>query len=252
MAAETPRPRVGIPYRTRNEEVTRNRTKYDKYFQAVRRAGGDPIEVSLSMPSDELRALERTLDAIVLPGSPADVDPERYHAARHPASATADSDRERTDFALLEHAFRERKPVLAICYGTQSMNVYLGGTLIQDIPSELHTQIQHPWANRDKGAPEPFHAAKIEPDSRIRELAGSDAVRVNSSHHQSVREPGRHLRIVARAADGVVEAVEWTGDSNWVTGVQWHPERMVESDPFAQSLFSSLVVAARKAPVKLA
>jgi gamma-glutamyl-gamma-aminobutyrate hydrolase PuuD len=147
MAAETPRPRVGIPYRTRNEEVTRNRTKYDKYFQAVRRAGGDPIEVSLSMPSDELRALERTLDAIVLPGSPADVDPERYHAARHPASATADSDRERTDFALLEHAFRERKPVLAICYGTQSMNVYLGGTLIQDIPSELHTQIQHPWAN---------------------------------------------------------------------------------------------------------
>src|ERR1700751_3809777 len=122
--------------------------------------------------------------------------------------------------------------------------------LIQDIPSELHTPIQPPWSNRDKGAPEPFHAAKIESGSRLRELAGKDEVRVNSSHHQSILEPGRSLRIGARASDGVIEAVEWTGDSNWVTGVQWHPERIVQSDSFAQRLFISLVEAARKAPVK--
>ncbi|MGH9744550.1 MAG: gamma-glutamyl-gamma-aminobutyrate hydrolase family protein [Candidatus Acidiferrales bacterium] len=253
MAAESVhKPRLGIPYRTRKEELTRNRSKYDKYFQAVRQAGAEPVEVSLSLPPDELRSLARTLDAVVLPGSPADVDPQRYHAARNPASAEADPDREYTDFALLEHAFAEHKPVLAICYGTQSMNVFLGGSLIQDIPSELHTPIQHPWSNRDKGALEPFHSAKIDSGSRLRELAGADEVRVNSSHHQSVLEPGRNLRVVARSADGVVEAVEWTGDSNWVTGVQWHPERMVESDSLAQRLFSGLVAAARKTPVKLA
>jgi len=253
MASDTsPKPRVGIPYRTRNEELKGERGKYDMYCQAVLRAGGEPVEVSLALPPDQFRKLTGSLDAVVLTGSPADVNPSLYHAARNPASAEADPDRERTDFALLEHAFAEHKPVLAICYGVQSMNVFLGGTLIQDIPSELHTPIQHSWSNRDKGAPEPFHTAKIESGSRLRELAGADEVGVNSSHHQSILDPGRSLRIAARAPDGVVEAVEWTGDSNWVAGVQWHPERMAESDLLAQRLFGNLIEVARKAAVKQA
>src|SRR5246127_430058 len=251
MASDTSaKPRVGIPYRTRNEELKGERGKYNMYCQAVLRAGGEPVEVSLALPPDQFRKLAGSLDAVVLTGSPADVNPSLYHAARNPASAEADPHREHTDFALLEHAFAEHKPVLAICYGIQSMNVHLGGTLIQDIPSDLSTPIQHPWSNRDKGAPEPFHVARIESGSRLRELAGKDEVRVNSSHHQSILETGRNLRIVARASDGVIEAVEWTGDSNWVTGVQWHPERIVESDSLAQRLFINLVEAARKALVK--
>jgi putative glutamine amidotransferase len=245
-----PKPRVGIPYRTRNEELKGERSKYEKYRNAVLRAGGEPIEISLGLSADELGQLAASLDAVVLTGSPADVNPSLYGAPRNPASAEADPDRERTDFALLKHAFAEHKPVLAICYGVQSMNVFLGGTLIQDIPSALHTPIQHPWSNRDKGAPEPFHVAKIESGSRLRELAGADEVGVNSSHHQSILEPGRNLRIAARAADGVIEAVEWTGDSNWVTGVQWHPERMAESDALSQRLFGTLMDVARKAAVK--
>jgi len=253
MASDTsPNPRVGIPYRTRNEELKGERGKYDKYRDAVLRAGGEPVEVSLGLSADELGRLAGSLDAVVLTGSPADVNPALYGAPRNPASAEADPDRERTDFALLEHAFAEHKPVLAICYGVQSMNVFLGGTLIQDIPSELHTPIQHPWSNRDKGAPEPFHAAKIESGSRLREMAGADEVGINSSHHQSVLDPGRSLRIAARAPDGVVEAVEWTGDSNWVTGVQWHPERMAETDALSQHLFGALIEVARKAAVKQA
>ena len=253
MASDTsPKPRVGIPYRTRNEELKGERGKYGMYCQAVLRAGGEPVEVSLALPPDQLRELAGSLDAVVLTGSPADLNPSLYHAARNPASAEADPDRERTDFALLEHAFVEHKPVLAICYGVQSMNVFLGGTLIQDIPSELHTPIQHPWSNRDKGAPEPFHTAKIEAGSRLRELAGAEEIGINSSHHQSILDPGRSLRIAARAPDGVVEAVELTGDSNWVTGVQWHPERMAESDLLAQRLFGTLIEVARKAAVKQA
>jgi len=243
------KPRVGIPYRTRNEELSGERAKYNKYVRAVEQAGAEPVEVSLGLSDDELRRLAPTLDAVVLTGSPADVNPALYGESRNAASADADPNREKTDFTLLKHAFAEHKPVLAICYGNQSLNVFLGGTLIQDIASEVHASIQHLWLNREKGAPEPYHAVRIEPKTRLRDLAAAGEVRTNSSHHQSVREPGKNLRIAARAPDGVIEAVEWTGDSNWVTGVQWHPERMAE-DSFAQRLFSELVAAARKTPVK--
>src|ERR1700722_1529125 len=242
------KPRIGIPYRTRKEELSGDRSKYNWYGEAVRLAGGEPIEISLGLAPDQLKAQAEALDALVLPGSPADVDPARYHATRQPETARSDPDRERTDRSLLEHAFAESKPVLAICFGVQSLNVFLSGSLIQDIPSELRTEIQHSWA-REQGAPEPFHLIKIEPGSRLAELAGKKDARVNSSHHQSVLEPGRDLRVTARAPDGVIEALEWTGDSNWVTGVQWHPERMIKDDLLAQALFRELVEVARKAPV---
>jgi putative glutamine amidotransferase len=242
------KPRVGIPYRTRKEELSGERSKYNWYGEAVRLAGGEPVEISLGLAPDQLRAQAETLDALVLPGSPADVDPARYNAARHPESAQSDPDRERTDSSLLEHAFAESKPVLAICFGVQSLNVFLSGSLIQDIPSEVRTEIQHKWV-REQGAPEPFHLIKIEPGSRLAQMAGKNEARVNSSHHQSVLEPGRDLRVTARAPDGVIEAVEWTGDSNWITGVQWHPERMIKDDLLAQALFRELVEVARKAPV---
>jgi len=244
------KPRIGIPYRTRKEELKGERRKYEMYLAAVRQGGGEPVEISLGLTADALKDLARTLDAIVLPGSPADVDPSRYHSARNPKTAETDTDRERTDSALLEHAFAEHKPVLAICYGIQSLNVFLGGTLVQDIPSELRTQIQHPWTGQEQGAPEPHHAVRFEPDSRLAQMAGASEAQVNSSHHQSLRDAGRDLRIVARAPDGVVEAVEWTGGSNWVTGVQWHPERMAQTDRLAQSLFRELVAAARQVPVQ--
>jgi putative glutamine amidotransferase len=244
------KPRVGIPYRTRNEEVTGNRAKYETYASAVLTAGGEPIEISLGHASKELTQLLRGLDAFVLPGSPADIEPSLFHVARHPESAPADSHREKTDFAILENAFTGHKPVLAICYGIQSLNVFLGGSLVQDIPSELHTPIEHQWHNSKAGTPEPFHVARIEPGSLLKRIAGEDEVRVNSSHHQSILDLGRNLRIAARAPDGVVEAVEWTGDSNWVMGVQWHPERMVATDSLAKGLFGNLVAPARKALVR--
>ena len=244
------KPRVGIPYRTRKEELKGERRKYEMYVAAVREGGGEPVEISLGLDPTALKERARTLDAIVLPGSPMDVDPSRYHQARDQKTAEADPDRERTDTALLECAFAEHKPVLAICYGVQSLNVFLGGTLIQDVPSELHTQIQHPWTGQEQGAPEPHHEVRLEPGSRLARIAEAGEADVNSSHHQSVREPGRGLRVAAQAADGVIEAVEWTGDSNWITGVQWHPERMAQTDRFAQSLFRELVAAARQVPVQ--
>jgi putative glutamine amidotransferase len=223
--------------------------KYESYLRAIEEAGGAPVEVSLGLAREELRSLANSIDAVVLPGSPADVNPTLYGVARHSKSTEADADRERTDYALLENAIGEGKPVLAICYGIQILNVFLGGTLIQDIPSEVQTKIEHEWRGREKGTPEPVHAAKFELDWKIAKIAGAVEPRVNSSHHQAIREAGRNLRIVGRAPDGVIEAVEWTGDTNWVTGVQWHPERMMD-DALAKGLFRELVAAARGATIR--
>jgi len=251
MSTETAgTPRVGIPYRTRKEELANDRKRYYLYVEAVRAAGGEPIEVSLGLATSDLAKLAHQLDAVILPGSPSDVDPARYGRARHTKCADADPDRERTDFALLEHAFTEQKPVLAICYGIQSLNVFLGGSLIQDIPSELHTTIRHEWVGRSRGVPEPFHAALAQTGSRLLALAGSSELRVNSSHHQSVRGVGHGLRVTALAPDGVVEALEWTAEKSWVLGVQWHPERMVATDSLARALFEDLIATAAKTAAK--
>jgi putative glutamine amidotransferase len=248
MTVETsPRLRVGIPYRTRKEELKGERESYDKYLAAALTTAAQPVEISLGLSNPQLAEKLRDLDAFILPGSPADVHPSLYKAAVHPNCSISDPCRESTDFAILAHALKEQKPVLAICYGTQSLNVFLGGTLVQDIPSEIATQIQHPWTGHE--GPEPHHAIAIESGSHLAQLAGAGEIRVNSSHHQSVLAPGKNLRIVARAPDGVVEAIEWTGDSNWVAGVQWHPERMSATDRFAQALFTEFASAARKAAV---
>jgi len=239
------RPRVGVPWRTVAEESANKRERIENYLRAVREAGGEPVVVSLRLPQNQLRELARSLDAIVLTGSPADVEPERWGSARHPAANAPDLDRERTDGALLEDALAAGKPVLAICYGAQLLNVHFGGSLLQDIPSEVRTTIDH---DQDEDGHDALHGVRIE-GGHLAELAaelgaGSEP-KINSSHHQAVLQPGRGLRITARSPDGVVEAVEWDGSKVWVVGVQWHPERM-RGDALADALFRRLVSEARK------
>jgi putative glutamine amidotransferase len=243
------RPRVGIPYRTRREELAGDFAKIANYLTAVRTAGGEPVVVSLGRSAEDLKKLVATLDAVILSGSPSDVDPSFFRAPRHAKTGDPDPYRDRTDFALLDRAFAENKPVLAICFGVQSLNVFLGGTLVQDIPSEVGTDIEHEWDDR-QGVPETFHPIRIVQDSQLARIASSTEAQVNSSHHQAILDTGRHLRVVARAHDGVIEAVEWTGGSNWVVGVQWHPERMVEKDTLAQELFRTLIAASRGTEVQ--
>ena len=215
------RPRIGVPWRTHAEEIAGKRRHYNSYLDAIRNAGGEPIEISLSLPDPDLARLGESLDALVLPGSPADIDPGRYAATRHAKTANADPNRERTDAKLLDQAIAVGKPVLAICYGLQLLNVHFGGTLVQDIPSEVRGDIDH---DLDERPTEPLHAVRVEAggDSRLFEIVAQlpqhseDApdrraeILVNSSHHQSICEPGRGLRVTARAPDGVIEAVEWS------------------------------------------
>jgi putative glutamine amidotransferase len=247
------RPRVGIPWRTTEEEDKGIRKKLDFYFRSVTQADAEPVALSLKLPKDQLLAQIRDLDAFVLPGGPADVNPTLYRAQRHPKTHDADANREQTDFAILEHAFAAGKPVLAICYGCQSLNVCLGGSLFQDIASELHTNIEHSKEGLPLDAPDPLHAARIDSGGELGQLsaangftnhAGGFDVQVNTSHHQSIRDLGHGLRIAARAPDGVIEAIELEPHKHWVLGVQWHPERML-GDAFSESLFRALVQATR-------
>ncbi|HET6142626.1 MAG TPA: gamma-glutamyl-gamma-aminobutyrate hydrolase family protein [Candidatus Acidoferrales bacterium] len=241
------RPRIGVPWRMAAEEAANKRTKIDNYLQAVEKAGGEAVLLSLASSADALKLAAAGLDGFVLTGSPADVDPSHYGAARHPATDAADAARERTDFALLEHALISAKPLLAICYGVQSLNVFLGGNLVQDIPTQVGKKIVHSPEEDElpdgSEAPDAIHSVSIEP-GHLHELSQSSTAVVNSWHHQSVLEPAHGLRVTGRAADGVVEAIEWTDNSNWVVGVQWHPERM-PSDPLACALFTQLIENAR-------
>jgi putative glutamine amidotransferase len=239
------RPRVGIPWRTSQEEAEGNRPKIRNYEDAVRRAGGEPVLLPLADSLELDRALP-TLDAFVLPGSPADVEPAEYGAENRGLSAPADLAREAADRTILKHAFAEQKPILAICYGCQLLNVYLGGTLIQDLRAETGTTVPH--RKKDLPVPkdeDPRHPAVFDQGSRLAAITGGTQGEVNSSHHQAISTPGKSLRVTAHAGDGTVEGVEWTGDANWVVGVQWHPERMF-GDAAAERLFTDFLEAARK------
>ncbi len=241
------RPRVGIPWRTSEEERNGVREKLENYFAAVRRAGAEPTEISLILPAEKLATQMEGLDAFVLPGSPADVEPGRYGAARHEKTKNLDPARDRTDSAILDHAIAERKPVLAICYGCQILNVHQRGTLVQDIPAERPGNEVH--GNTDlaagvkKGDAE--HYATLAAGSRLAKLAGAERVHINSSHHQSIDRPGAGLRVAARSAEGIVEGVELEDERNWVVGVQWHPERMPD-DAFARKIFGAFVAAVER------
>jgi len=247
------KPRVGIPWRTSDEERKAEREKLDNYFEAVRRAGGEPAAISLNLSAERLAAEIERLDGFVLPGSPADVEPSRYGAERHAKTKTLDPARDRTDSAILDHAIAEHKPVLAICYGCQILNVHRGGSLVQDIPAERPGKEMHGKTDlavrAKKGDAE--HDATLAVGSRLAKLAGSQQVRINSSHHQAIDKPGEGLRVTARSPEGIVEGVELEGERNWVVGVQWHPERMTDN-AFAQKVFGDFVAAVDKSRTAIA
>ena len=194
------KPRVGIPWRTRDEERQHNVEKLNYYFEAVRRAGGVPEHVSLGLSNEELQRQARQLDAFVLPGSPADVDPARYAEPRHDKTKTLDADRDRTDSTILDHAIAVHKPVLAICYGCQILNVHQGGTLVQDIPAEKPGTDAHGKTDLAASAAtkDLEHGATLAEGSQLKKLAGAAQVQINSSHHQSIDRAGEKLLVTAR------------------------------------------------------
>lgn len=221
-----------------------------QYERAVGLAGGQALRIPLDVSAADIRKLAQSCDAVLLPGSNADVDPAKFGHARSPRTAASDVRREETDFLLLEDAYAKRKPVLCICYGLQSLNVFRGGSLVQHIPDflpeETRAKVNHEAGRKIAVA----HSVEISGDSLLRKIVAENSqpgnlyLPVNSSHHQSADATGDGLRIVARCPDdGIVEALEGTSSDHFVLAVQWHPERSVDEDAASQSVFSAFVQA---------
>ena len=229
------KPWIGIPTRFQDDHTT---GKIRSYVEPVLWAGGLPVMIPTFVTPAVMLEYASRLDGVLLPGSSSDIDPARYGEEPHPRLGKMVPDRDALDFALLEHSEKAQLPVLGICFGAQSLNVFRGGTLIQDIPA----QVEKPVPHDDGGDPEQpaRHFVRLTRGSLLEQLAGKDLVEVNSFHHQSAGQVGRNLQAVATAPDGVIEAIE-DANGRFVVGVQWHPERGYRDDGFAQALFTRFV-----------
>jgi len=231
--------RIAIPEPT-SSDPEYNARALPQYVAAVRAAGAEAVVVPLSETQERVAKLLAGVQGVLLPGSRHDVDPQRYGEARSPECADDDPARTAADELLLQDAFNLHKPILAICHGAQTLNVWRGGALIQD----LKTEVNHRPGREVVKA----HPVKIAEGSRLNEMvpANEDAVvQVNSSHHQAIRTLGDQLRVTAVSpGDGVIEAVELDAPNHFVVAVQWHPERTYGESGFSRAIFSAFVQAA--------
>lgn len=208
---------------------------------AVAAAGGLPVYVPPGLRPDLLRDLYARLDGLLLPGGP-DVDPVIYGQPRHPLTREIDDPRDELELTLARWAVDDDLPVFGICRGHQVLNVALGGTLVQDIPSQVETTLTH---DLPPGLPRStrLHDVTIDEASRLARILGVTHASVNSLHHQSVQQAAPGARVTATAPDGVVEAIEVPG-KQFALSVQWHPEDLYTGDEAMARLFESFVEAA--------
>ena len=267
-----PRIAIPMPHSTDKEYGERAIPQYER---AVALAGGESVRIPLDQSPAAVKQLIEGCDALLLPGSNADVDPAKFKQNRSQHTAAADARREDVDFLLLDDAYAHRKPVLGICYGLQSLNVYRAGSLIQHIPDFLPETTRNK-VNHEAGREVAIaHTSEIMRDSELYKIVTTDdnqeghglsradndadktwasapeangfILPVNSSHHQSADRIGNGLRIVAHCPDdGIIEALEETSPDHFVLAVQWHPERSADDDAASRAIFRALIEAAQK------
>lgn len=230
---------IAIPEPT-GSDPEYNQRSLPPYLAALRSAGATPILVPLHERQDRVARLLSGVQGILLPGSRYDIDPQRYGEDPIPECGEPDPARTAVDELLLQDAFSLYKPILAICHGTQSLNVWLNGSLHQDLKTEMN--------HRPGREVVEAHPVRVAPGSRLSCLipreAESDPL-VNSSHHQAIRLPGDGLVVSAvSSGDGVIEAVELESREHFVLGVQWHPERTYTQSAFSRAIFAAFVEAA--------
>lgn len=212
------------------------------YIQSIREAGGIPFVIPVTNDPEQINDILDSIDGILMSGGE-DFDPQLYGEQPLRQLGSVVPERDKFDLLLIKGAVGRGLPLLGICRGEQGLNIALGGTLYQDIPSQLPKSVKH-----SQTAPSSYgtHAVKVEKGSIVGNLLGADSISVNSFHHQSVRTVAPGLMISATASDGVVEAIEKPGDPR-IVGTQFHPEGFVYAgDMRFLPLFSNLVEQAAK------
>jgi putative glutamine amidotransferase len=235
------RPRIGLTMRLEME--TQRFYLGRDYCEGIAGCGGLPVHIGLIPDADYISDVLDGLDGILLPGSNTDVDPLRYGQEPMPQLGTVIPEKDATDLLVLAEAERRKMPVFGICFGMQIMNVFYGGTLYQDVYTQIKDCLKH---EQGKPVTRNSHSIEIEPGSLAHKLAGQDHARVNTSHHQAVDRIGRHLQATAWSADGIVEAIESTKGDHFLLGVQWHPELTWNTEPLSRAIFEAFVGKARE------
>jgi putative glutamine amidotransferase len=232
---------IAIPEPT-SKDTAYNQGALPQYIAAIHSTGAIATVVPLHERPDRVARLLAGVQGVLLPGSGYDLDPQAYGESRIPACNDPDPDRAAVDELLLQDAFNLRKPILAICYGVQALNVWRNGSLIQDLAADGKTEVNHRPGREVIEA----HPVRIAPGSRLATIApGESGIVVNSSHHQALRVPGDNLQVSAVCPnDGVIEGVELDSADHFVVGVQWHPERTFTTSAFSRAIFSAFVNAA--------
>ncbi|HQX55306.1 MAG TPA: gamma-glutamyl-gamma-aminobutyrate hydrolase family protein [Pyrinomonadaceae bacterium] len=234
------RTKIGITMRLEIE--TRRFYLGRDYSEAIEAAGGDPVHIGLIPRREYIESTLKDLDGILLPGSDTDVDPQYYGEEPHRNLKRVVPEKDETERLVIEVAEKLHLPMLAICYGMQALNVARGGSLVQDIDSQIADPIKH-----EQGMPlaRGSHTITYAPNWLLGEtadhLTSRSSIRVNSHHHQAIGRIGDGLEAVAFAPDGIVESVQDTRSGRFVLGVQWHPELSWASDELSRMIFERFV-----------
>lgn len=230
------KPRIGMTMRLEIE--TRRFYLGRDYSEAIEGLGGIPTHISLIPKREYIKDCLSHLDGILLPGSDTDVNPLRFGEEPHPKLGRVIYEKEETDLLVLEEAEKLNLPVLGICFGMQVLNVFRGGSMIQDIESQVPNYIKH-----QQGVPleRNSHSIEVDENSTLMGLITKKKGEVNSHHHQAVKEVGKNLKATAWATDGIIECIEDTRENHFALGVQWHPELSWKTDDLSRKIFETFL-----------
>jgi putative glutamine amidotransferase len=206
------------------------------YVSVIEESGGIPLLLCPTNKSTTSHFIS-LIDGLLISGGGFDIAPKFYGEKPHPKLGKIQSERTDFEIELLKLAVKKKMPVFGICGGHQLINVYFGGTLYQDIPSQCNGTINH---KRLTPSNNPYHDIKIYPSTRLSKIAGINSTAVNSTHHQSIKKIGSGLKVSAVAEDGIIEAIEYGGD-DFIFGVQWHPERIYLNDVCSKNILVEFV-----------
>lgn len=208
------------------------------YVRSIETAGGVPMGILSTDNEESLRHQIAAMDGIVLHGGH-DVNPMLYNEELLEKTGTFVRKQDILDGLIVKLALEMKKPILGVCRGSQILNVVLGGTLYQDMSYIDGAHLKHDqWNNPGESS----HFTEVEKDSRLFNIVGSDKIAINSFHHQAVKEPGKNMKVIARAKDGIIEGIELDDKDHFVMGLQWHPEMMAaEGDETMAKLFRSFI-----------